>query len=206
MDGGRGALESALVGAAAARSMYWRGCSADDAALPILWSRPVVKDFSVLNVATETYLALRAIDAGVARLCERAGAAAGEGSTSAAARQAAAGPKAAQIIMMVDAGGLGLAQMNLGLMRALLTLVLTVYPERFAAIYVGPVNFVLGGFIRTVKGLMPAALRSKVFTVSDPRSDLVKRGLLQPSDVPGFWNGPADHAPAGDDAATVDFF
>lgn len=100
-------------------SLYWHGYTAKGN--PILWVRSKLKDWDNVIIEDELYLHMRIIDEGLKLL-----------------------PKGINTFVIIsDATGLGIKQVNPTLMRQLLNLLLKVYPDRLESLHAGPVNAVL---------------------------------------------------------------
>lgn len=150
-------------------SLYWHGY--DFERRPILWVRAQLKDWSKLKTEDEVFAHVTMIDAMI--------------------RHMAVG--VTTFVVVSDASNIGLRQVSISLMRELMKLLVTAYPDRLHRLYAGPVNQTIKTLAAMLMVVMPARLSRKIRIVRDVGSTLVQDGVLLADDVPDFFGGPASH-------------
>lgn len=144
-------------------SLYWHGY--DVANRPVLWVRPHLKDYSRLDVKAEVALHVLMLDTGV-RLMP---------------------PGVTEIAIVADAAQLGLRTVSVSLMRALLKVLVTGFPDRLGSLSVGPVNMALRSIYSVLTPLMPKRLPGKIKLMASPGTGLVD--LIGAEMIPEFMGG-----------------
>jgi len=150
-------------------SMYWHGC--DTAGRPILWVRPGLKDWAHLDVDAEVRYHVFMIEKGIRRMRR--------GVTTFA--------------IVASTSGFGLRNVNLKLMRSLLTLATTAYPDRLGALTVAPVNWAVSALFGMLRPLMPVRVVGKVKFMRKPHAELQQ--IMDASLIPDFMGGECVHPP-----------
>lgn len=77
-------------------------------------------------------------------------------------------PGVTTFTLVADASHMGIGQMNLGMMKALLKVITAGYPDRMGRLFAGPVNFFLRGVYGSIKPLMAKRLVDKIVLMATP--------------------------------------
>eukprot|EP00051_Salpingoeca_urceolata_P002203 m.48085 g.48085 ORF g.48085 m.48085 type:complete len:558 (-) comp11968_c0_seq1:256-1929(-) len=164
---------SSLGNTLACGSMYWNGY--DPEGRPVLWVRPLLKDWKNISVAEELRLHAMMIDHGISMMPEQVH----------------------SMVLVADATGMGLSQASPALMKALLKLLTEGFPGRLGRLYVGPVNLVVRSLFSVLKPLLPPNLKSKIVLMAEPKQTLCE-ALGGLDKVPHHFGGEAVHFESAD--------
>lgn len=151
-------------------SMYWYGY--DFQHRPILWVRPLLKDWK--NMSANREIEIRAhvflIELGCQQLMP---------------------PGCTTFTLCTDSANMGLRQVDLRLMHGLLDTCVANYPDRVGMIHGGPLNAILRALIRLYIPLLPSRLRNKVQFMKDCAEELAPH--MSSDLIPFHMGGSADH-------------
>jgi len=125
---------------------YWRGYDGDGR--PILWVRPQLKNWKKIDVTAETKLHVMMIEEGEQELlvlvwpvlslaCMHPAHYRPIGTYIPVVIRLMP-PGVTTFTIIADASGMGLGQMNIGMMKALLQVITTGYPDRMGRLFAGP--------------------------------------------------------------------
>ena len=103
-------------------------------------------------------------------------------------------PGVEQFVLVVDADKLGLGQFDPALMKQLLGVMVTGYPERVGKLYIGPVNTLVRAVYRLISPLLPAGLKAKFVLMRSAKKELERHGVVAPDRVPDFFGGSFAHS------------
>jgi hypothetical protein len=149
-------------------SMYWHGF--DRQGRPLLWVRPALKGWRGMNRRRELLAHVALLEAGLQLLLPRG---------------------VLQFALVADARGLGLSTFDPSLMRSLLKLMMSTYPERVGKIYVGPINMLVKAVHKMLSPLLPDAVKSKIVLMDAPKMQMLE--AIDAQHVPHFFGGAAAH-------------
>ena len=149
-------------------SMYWAGY--DRERRPMLWVRPKLKKWRGMDREREVLAHVALIEAGLQLLLP---------------------PGVTQFVLVADAAGLGFTHFDASLMRSLLKLMTSSYPDRAGRIYAGPVNALVKSVHSLVKPLLPTAVKSKIVIMDNPTLQMAD--AIDASALPHFFGGDAAH-------------
>ena len=150
-------------------SMYWHGF--DRQGRPLLWVRPARKGWRGMDRRREVLAHVALLEAGLSELLLPRG--------------------VLQFALVADARGLGLSTFDPSLMRSLLKLMMSTYPERVGKIYIGPVNVLVKAVHKVLSPLLPDAVKSKIVLMDAPAAQLLE--AIDAPHVPHFFGGAAAH-------------
>jgi hypothetical protein len=152
-------------------SLYF--CGYDVKRRPILWVRPKLKNWKQLDVAKETAMHILLIETCLHQLMPTG---------------------VTQFCLVADARGVGFGQMNVKMMKSLLKVLTTGYPDRLGALAAGPINFFLRGVYRMLSPFIPRNLSKKIKLIGTPNKHLAYLLGDDTTRLPRFFGGATDHA------------
>ena len=117
---------------------------------PLFWVKPHLKDYKRLDVEKEIIVHILMLELGIKSL-----------------------PTGINTFVLVaEAGKLGMRDFSPALMKGLINLLTSGYPDRLEGLYAGPINFVVRMIYKALSPIVPARLLSKVHLVDSMTSQL----------------------------------
>ena len=117
---------------------------------PLFWVKPHLKDYKRLDVEKEIIVHILMLELGIKSL-----------------------PTGINTFVLVaEAGKLGMRDFSPALMKGLINLLTSGYPDRLEGLYAGPINFVVRMIYKALSPVVPARLLSKVHLVDSMTSQL----------------------------------
>ena len=117
---------------------------------PLFWVRPHLKDYKKMDVEKEIIVHILLLELGIKSLPK--------GMTT--------------FVLVAETGKLGMRDFSPALMKGLINLLTSGYPDRLEGLYAGPINFVVRMMYKVLSPIVPARLLSKVHLMDSLKSHL----------------------------------